>query len=341
MTRMNAVGFYKNLPASDPESLVDVTVSKPVAKGHDLLVQIKAISINPVDTKVRMTKRQVETMPKIPGYDAAGIVEAVGDAVTLFKPGDKVYYAGTLDRPGSCADYQLVEEKIAGHMPEQLGFSEAAALPLTTITAWEAMADRAGITPEKDANQGKSILIINAAGGVGSVATQLAKYFGLTVIGTASRPETATWAKAHGAEFTINHHHEFLPQLQTAGFADGVDYILCLHSTDLHWVNMAQTIKPQGHIVSIVENEHPLDLGLLKSKSVSFSWEFMFTRPVCQTPDRIRQHKLLEAAAQLVGQGVLRPTLNKQLKGINAATVRLAHQIVETNRMIGKLVIDV
>ncbi|CAM3120460.1 zinc-binding alcohol dehydrogenase family protein [Sporolactobacillus spathodeae] len=339
MTEMKAVGLYKYLPASDPECFVDVSVPKPEPKGHDLLVRVQAISINPVDTKVRAPKDQVEPTPKILGYDAAGIVEAVGEAVTLFKPGDKVYYAGAINRSGSYAAYQLVEDAIVGPMPQNLSFAEAAAMPLTTITAWEALVDRLGIPAERGASKGKSILIINAAGGVGSVATQLASYFGLTVIGTASRPQTEAWTKKHGADFVISHRQEFLPQLQAIGFAEGVDYILCLHSTDRHWKNMAEAIKPQGRIASIVENEQPLELGLLKSKSASFSWEFMFTRPVYQTPDRIKQHQLLETAAQLMEQGMIQSTMHEQWQGINAANIRLAHQQIEANQSIGKLVI--
>ncbi|MFT8363028.1 MAG: zinc-binding alcohol dehydrogenase family protein [Sporolactobacillus sp.] len=339
MTDMKAVGLYRYLPTDDPECFVDVSLPKPEPQGHDLLVRVAAISVNPVDTKVRAPKSKVEVSPKILGYDAAGIVDAVGDAVTLFKPGDKVYYAGSIDRQGSYAEYQLVEESIVGAMPETFDFAEAAAMPLTTITAWEALVDRLGIAAEKDASQGTSILIINAAGGVGSIATQLAHFFGLTVVGTASRAQTEAWAKAHGADYVINHRKAFLPQLQTIGLSEGVDYILCLHSTDLHWPAMAEAIKPQGRICSIVENKQPIELGLLKSKSASFSWEFMFTRPVCQTPDRIKQHQLLEAAAKLFAQGSLQTTLHETLQGINAANLRRAHQQIEANQSIGKLVI--
>nr|WP_100486282.1 zinc-binding alcohol dehydrogenase family protein [Sporolactobacillus pectinivorans] len=338
MTEMKAVGLYKYLPINDPESLIDVTIPKPKAAGHDLLVKIKAISVNPVDVKVRAPKDKAEQTPKILGWDVAGVVKEVGEAVTLFQPGDEVYYAGSIDRQGCYSEYQLVEENIVAKKPASLSFAEAAALPLTTITAWEALFDRLSVSKTKDDNKGKSILIINAAGGVGSIATQLASYLGLTVIGTASRTETAEWAKQRGAHIIINHHEDFLPQLEKEG-TPAVDYILCLHSTDRHWNNMAQVIAPQGHIASIVETEKVHDLGLLKSKSVSFAWEFMFTRALYQTEDRIEQHRLLDEVAKLVDQGIIKTTINKQLKGINAATLREAHQIIESNQMIGKLVV--
>lgn len=338
MTEMKAVGLYHYLPISDPESLIDVTLPKPKAEGHDLLVKVKAISVNPVDVKVRAPKDKTEQTPKILGWDVAGVVEEVGEAVTLFQPGDEVYYAGSIDRQGCYSEYHLVEESIVAKKPASLSFAEAAALPLTTITAWEALFDRLGVSKSKEDNKGKSILIINAAGGVGSIATQLANYFGLTVIGTASRSETEAWAKQHGTHIVINHHEAFLPQLEKEGIP-AVNYILCLHSTDKHWNNMAQAIAPQGHIASIVETEEPHNLDLLKSKSVSFAWEFMFTRALYQTEDRIEQHRLLDDVAKLVDQGIIKTTINKQLKGINAATLREAHQIVESNKMIGKLVV--
>ncbi|WP_141604441.1 zinc-binding alcohol dehydrogenase family protein [Terrilactibacillus laevilacticus] len=335
---MKAVGLTKYLPISDPESLVDITIAKPHATGHDILVKVKAISINPVDVKVRAPKDKEEQDPKILGWDVAGVVEEVGEEVTLFQPGDEVYYAGSIDKPGCYSEYHLVEENIAARKPTTLSFAEAAALPLTTITAWEALFDRLGVSKSKDINKGKSILIINAAGGVGSIATQLASYFGLTVIGTASRPETVEWSKKHGAHLVINHHEDFIPQLEKEGISS-VNYILCLHSTDMHWDQMAKVIAPQGHIASIVETEEPLDLDLLKSKSASFAWEFMFTRALFQTEDRIEQHRLLDEVAKLVDQGIIKTTINEQLRGINASTLRTAHKIVESNQMIGKLVV--
>lgn len=338
MSEMKAVGLYQYLPISNPESLIDVTVPKPKAVGHDILVKVKAISVNPVDVKIRAPKDNIEQTPKILGWDVSGIVEEVGEAVTLFKPGDEVYYAGSIDRPGCYSEYHLVEESIAAKKPASLSYAEAAALPLTTITAWEALFDRLGVSKIKEDNRGKSILIINATGGVGAIATQLANYYGLTVIGTASRPETEAWAQKHGSHIVINHHEDFLPQLKKEGIP-AANYILCLHSTDKHWTNMADAIAPQGHIASIVETEELHNLDLLKSKSVSFSWEFMFTRALYQTEDRIEQHRLLDEVAKLVDQGMIKTTINERLKGINAATLREAHKKIESNTMIGKLVI--
>ncbi|MBP6562454.1 MAG: zinc-binding alcohol dehydrogenase family protein [Neisseriaceae bacterium] len=336
---MNAVGLFRYLPITDPDSLMDVVVDTPTPQGHDLLVKIKAISVNPVDTKIRAPKDAVETEAKILGWDAAGVVEAVGDLVTLFQPGDEVYYAGALNRPGCYAEYQLVEEAIVAHKPKTLSFAEAAALPLTTITAWESLFDRLGVDLDPELNQGDSLLIINAAGGVGSMASQLAKKVGLNVIGTASRPETRAWALAHGCDHVIDHRQALPPQLAALGLSS-VRYILCLHLPDPHWAGICDVIAPQGHITAIVDAQAPLPMNLLKSKSVTFSWEFMFTRALYQTPDRIEQHCLLQQVAEWVDEGQLKTTLQQQLQGINAATLQTAHALLESNQMMGKLVIQ-
>ncbi|MBP6117029.1 MAG: zinc-binding alcohol dehydrogenase family protein [Neisseriaceae bacterium] len=337
---MNAIGLFRYLPITDPDSLVDVVIDQPQPQGHDLLVQIKAISVNPVDTKVRAPKDKVETEAKLLGWDAAGVVTAVGDQVTLFQPGDEVYYAGSIDRPGCYAEYQLVEEAIVAHKPKTLSFTEAAALPLTSITAWESLFERMAISLDPEENSGDSLLIINAAGGVGSIASQLAKKAGLTVIGTASRPQSSDWALANGCDHIVDHHQPFAPQLAKLGLAS-VRYILCLHLPDPHWDNIVASIAPQGHVCCIVDSEAPLDMNLLKSKSVSFSWEFMFTRALFQTPDRIEQHCLLQQVADWVDDGSLKTTLNQQLQGLNAANLRDAHHLLESNQTIGKLVITV
>ncbi|XDZ52555.1 zinc-binding alcohol dehydrogenase family protein [Neisseriaceae bacterium CLB008] len=336
---MNAVGLFRYLPITDPDSLVDVVVPTPQPQGHELLISVRAISVNPVDTKVRSPKDQVETEAKILGWDAAGVVSAVGDAVTMFQVGDEVYYAGSIDKPGCYAEQQLVEEAIVAHKPKTLNFAEAAALPLTTITAWESLFERMHISLDPEENTADSVLIINAAGGVGSIAAQLAKKVGLTVIGTASRPETRSWALAHGCDHIIDHHQPLAPQLAQIGLAS-VRYILCLHQPDPHWDNIATVIAPQGHVCCIVDAKAPLNLNLLKSKSVSFSWEFMFTRPLFQTPDRIEQHCLLQQVADWVDDGSLKTTLNQQWQGINAANLKKAHQLLESNQMVGKLVIE-
>ncbi|WPP39326.1 zinc-binding alcohol dehydrogenase family protein [Paenibacillus hunanensis] len=337
--QMKAIGLLEYLPVDQPESLLDVLIDKPEPTGKDLLIRVKAISVNPVDVKVRAPKNKTENTPKILGWDVAGIVEQAGPEVSLFKPGDEVYYAGSIARPGGNSEFHLVDERIVGFKPATLEFAHAAALPLTAITAWEGLFDRLGVSPHTEHNEGKTILIIGAAGGVGSIATQLAKHAGLTVIGTASRPESAEWATNMGADHIINHYEAFLPQLEALGLAT-VDYIFCLNSTDTHWMNMAETIAPQGKICSIVETDEPLDLTLLKNKSVTFVWELMFTRPLFQTPDLIEQHKLLNEVSRMIDKGSLRTTVAQILSPINAANLRKAHGLLEEGRMTGKIVVE-
>jgi zinc-binding alcohol dehydrogenase family protein len=336
---MKAVGLLNYLPIDNPESLIDVEMEKPVPAGRDILVKVKAISVNPVDVKVRAPKNRTESTPKVLGWDVAGVVEQVGADCTLFSPGDEVYYAGSITRQGGNSEYHLVDERIVGSKPKSLDFAGAAALPLTSITAWESLYDRLGVSANKEDNAGKTLLIIGAAGGVGSIATQLAKYAGLTVIGTASRPESAEWAKGQGADYIINHFEDFLPQLEDAGFQQ-VDYVLCLNSTEKHWKNMAEVIAPQGKICSIVETDELLNLTLLKNKSVTFVWELMFTRSTYQTADMIEQHKLLNEVARLVDEGVIRTTTTDKLQPINAGNLRKAHAMLETGRTVGKVVLE-
>ncbi|MGG4130123.1 zinc-binding alcohol dehydrogenase family protein [Paenibacillus illinoisensis] len=337
--QMKAIGLLKYLPINQPESLLDVMMDVPEPTGRDLLIRVKAISVNPVDVKVRAPKNRTENTPKVLGWDVAGVVEQAGPESSLFKPGDEVYYAGSIDRPGGNSEYHLVDERIVGFKPATLEFAHAAALPLTAITAWEGLFDRLGVPAATERNEGKTILIIGAAGGVGSIATQLAKHAGLTVIGTASRPESAEWAKSMGADHIINHYEAFLPQLKALGL-EYVDYIFCLNSTEKHWVNMAEAIAPQGKICSIVETDELLDLTLLKNKSVTFAWELMFTRPLFQTSDMIEQHNLLNEVSRMIDEGRLRTTVAQILSPINAANLRKAHAILEEGRMTGKIVIE-
>lgn len=336
---MKAVGLLRYLPIEHPESLIHVDIEKPVPTGKDLLIKVLAISVNPVDTKVRAPKEKTEDTPRILGWDVAGIVEQVGPDCTLFQPGDEVYYAGSITRPGGNSEFHLVDERIAGKKPKTLSFADAAALPLTAITAWEALYERLGVSRNREDNAGKTILIIGAAGGVGSIATQLAKLAGLTVIGTASRPESAQWVKEMGANHIINHYDAFLAQLNAIGLTD-VDYILCLNSTAQHWQNMADAIAPQGMICSIVETDQALNMNLLKNKSVTFAWEFMFTRAMFQTSDMIEQHKLLNEVAELVDNGSLRSTVTQRLTPIDAANLRKAHAMLEEGHTVGKIVLD-
>ncbi|QWU16873.1 zinc-binding alcohol dehydrogenase family protein [Paenibacillus sophorae] len=336
---MRAVGLYKYLEISEPESLIDLEMEKPLPAARDLLVKVKAISVNPVDVKVRAPKDKVEEAPKILGWDVAGVVEQVGPECMLFKPGDEVYYAGSINRQGGNSEYHLVDERIVGTKPVTLDFAQAAALPLTTITAWEGLFDRLCVSPGKEANAGQSLLIIGAAGGVGSILIQLAKNAGLTVIGTASRSESSEWAKGLGADHIINHYEPFLPQLNALGIPQA-DYIFCLNSTEQHWEQMAEAIAPQGKICSIVETDHSLDLDLLKNKSATFVWEFMFTRSLYETPDMINQHELLNETARLIDAGTLRTTMTEKLEPINASNLRKVHTMIETGRTIGKIVLE-
>ena len=335
---MKAIGLYRYLPIDNPESLVDVDIEKPVASGHDLLVHVKAISVNPADVKRRAPKDGVEKTPRILGWDVAGVVEQVGSDVSLFNVGDEVYYAGSITRPGGDSEYHLVDERIVGHKPLTLDFAQAAALPLTAITAWEALFDRLGVSHNANVNHQKRILIIGASGGVGSIATQIANFVGLTVIGTASRPETVHWAKTHGAKYTINHHEAFAPQLKQLGF-DDIDYIFCLNSIEKHWNDVVEVIAPQGKICSIVGLQGATNLSVLQDKSVTLVWELMFTRPRYQTSDMIEQHKHLDELAQLIDEGKIQTTLTEKLEPINAANLREAHKKVESGRMIGKIVL--
>lgn len=336
---MKAIGLTRYLPITDPQSLQDVEIDKPTPTGHDLLVKTEAIAVNPVDTKVRAPKSQVEPKPRVLGWDAAGTVAAVGPDVTLFKVGDPVYYAGSITRPGTNAEYHLVDERIVGNKPASLDFANAAALPLTAITAWEALFDRLGISPKGD-HAGRSVLIIGGAGGVGSIGIQLAKVLaGLTVIATASRPASQEWCRKLGADHTVDHRGDLPAQLKAMGFAE-VDYILCFNDTDGHFPAMAELVAPQGKICTIVENARPLPVELLKSKSATFVWEFMFTRAMFGTPDMIAQHRLLNEVAQLVDAGRLQTTLGENLGRINAENLRRAHAMLEGGRTIGKLVLE-
>lgn len=339
MGTMRAVGLTRYLPIEDPESLVDLVVEKPRATGRDILVKVVAISVNPVDTKVRAPKDRVEEVPKILGWDVAGIVEETGPDCSLFRPGDEVFYAGSIARQGGNSEYHLVDERIVGRKPASLNFTEAAALPLTSITAWEALFSRMLISQDPGVNVGKSLLIIGAAGGVGSVAIQLAKQVGLTVIGTASRPKTVEWVQSMGADYTINHHDPLLPQLEAIGFPS-VPYIFCLNALEEHWIGISEAISPQGVVCAIDDPASPLNLNLLKQKSVTFVWEFMFTRSLFETDDMIEQHLLLNRIADAVDQQKLKTTLAEVLEPISAENLRQAHKLLESNKAVGKIVLE-
>lgn len=326
---MKAVGFTDSTTAHLFEK------KTPIASGHDVLVKIDAIAVNPVDTKVVSGISPPSTEPKIVGWDAAGTIIAVGNEVTLFNVGDAVFYAGDIKRDGCYASHQLVDERIVGKAPKTLISAQAAAMPLTTITAWESLFSRLRIDAKQDA--GKNILIIGGAGGVGSIAIQLAKVVGsLNVIATASRPESTSWCQEIGADHIINHHDDLVAQYHSLGLADP-DYILCLNNTDHHFQAMAKLIAPQGLICSIVGTQEKHDLDCLKSKSAGFVWEFMFTRPMFKTANMIKQHQLLNTVSSLIDEGKIKSTLTATLGKISVENIHKAHQQLQQGNTIGKL----
>jgi NADPH:quinone reductase len=334
---MKAVALTHYLPVSDPNAFLDVDLPKPTPSGRDILVAVQAVSVNPVDAKVRAPKDTVEATPRVIGYDASGVVEAIGPDVTLFEIGDEVYYAGDITRPGTNQEFHLVDERIVGFKPKSLGFAEAAALPLTTITAYEALFDRLGIHRD-GADKGQSILMIGAGGGVGSIAIQLAKASGLVVIATASRPETNEWVRALGADHVVDHRKPMVDQVRALGFQH-VDHIAIFNDMR-HWETAVELIRPQGGIVAIDDTDLPMPMSGLKTKAASLHWEFMFARSMHQTPDMIEQHKLLSHVAGEIDAGRMRTTLDTVLRPINAETMRKAHGLIETGTAKGKIVVE-
>ena len=334
---MKAVGYRKSLPIDDAEALADVTIEAPEPKDHDLRVAVKAVSVNPVDTKVRRRAAPPAGGVKVLGYDAAGIVDAVGPQVTLFKPGDEVYYAGSIVRPGTNAEFHLVDERIVGHKPKSLNFTQAAAMPLTTITAWELLFDRLEVRPGK-APDPRALLVIGGAGGVGSMLIQLAsRLTGLTVIATASRPETREWCLKLGAHHVVDHSKSLADELKAIGHPQ-IALIAGLTGTEQHYPAIVEIIAPQGKF-ALIDDPASLDATKLKGKSASLHWEAMFTRSTFGTPDMVAQHKLLDEVAALVDAGVIVTTLAQELTPINAANLRKAHALVESGRSRGKVVV--
>lgn len=334
---MKAVGLTHYLPITDSNAFLDVELPKPTPSGRDILVAVRAVSVNPVDTKVRSAKDGVEDPPRILGWDASGVVEAAGPDATLFNVGDEVYYAGDITRSGSNAEFQLVDERIVGAKPKNLNFAEAAALPLTTITAYEAFFDRLGIDRDGN-NKGQSVLIIGAGGGVGSIGIQLAKAAGLVIIATASRPETSDWVKELGANHVVNHRKPMVEQVRDLGF-DHVDHIAIFNDMR-HWETAVELIRPEGGIVTIDNTDQPMPMEGMKMKAASLHWEFMFARAMHQTPDMIEQHKLLTYVAAEIDAGRIRTTLDQVLSPINAANLREAHRLIETGQAKGKIVVE-
>lgn len=335
---MRAIAYQTSQEITSETALVDIEQPVPEPKGRDLLVEIKAVSVNPVDTKLRRNAAPANGEWRVLGFDAAGIVKAVGPDVTLFKAGDAVFYAGAIDRPGTNSEFHLVDERIVGSKPASLDFVAAAALPLTAITAWEMLFDRLKV---RDAVPGaaNAILIIGGAGGVGSIAVQLARSLtDLTVIATASRPETADWIRSLGAHHVVDHSRPLAAEVAALGIGAPAFIFSTTNSVD-HLAEIAEAIAPQGRF-GLIDDPKALDVLPLKRKSVSTHWEMMFTRSLLQTSDMIEQHKLLNAVARLVDDGKIRTTLAEVIGPINAENLRKAHAMIESGRTRGKLVLD-
>ncbi|MCO8165976.1 zinc-binding alcohol dehydrogenase family protein [Pseudomonas sp. 21LCFQ010] len=334
---MKAIAYYQSLPITDTQALQDIELPAPVAGPRDLLVEVKAISVNPVDTKIRRNVQPQDGAAKVLGWDVAGVVKAVGSDVTLFQPGDKVFYAGDLTRSGGNAELHVVDERIVGHAPSSLSFSHAAALPLTAITAWELLFERLQIAEGQ--GEGQSLLIVGAAGGVGSILVQLARQLtSLKVIGTASRPETAAWVRELGAHEVIDHSQPLSEELRRIGI-EHVTYVASLTNTEQHLDQLVEALKPQGKL-ALIDDPDSLDIKKLKRKSLSLHWEFMYTRSMFQTDDMLEQHKLLERVAQLIDLGTLKTTFGEHFGAINAENLRRAHALLESGKAKGKIVLE-
>lgn len=333
---MRAVGYKRPLPIADEQSLVDIELPRPVPSGRDLLVEIRAISVNPVDTKVRANAHPEGEGWKVLGWDAAGIVVEAGPEARLFKPGDEVFYAGSLTRQGTCAEFHLVDERIVGPKPATLGWAEAAALPLTAITAWEALFDRLDVKGRPVPGAAPAILIIGGAGGVGSIAVQLArKLTDLTVIASASRPDTASWASELGAHHIVDHAQPLAPQIAALGIGAPA-FVFSTTRTGDHLADIIELIAPQGRF-ALIDDPAVLDINPFKRKSVSVHWEFMFTRSMFGTADMAEQGRLLRDVSGLVDAGAIRTTLTETFGTITAANLKRAHTLIESGRARGKV----
>ena len=339
---MKAVAFHRSLPIDAADALVDLELPEPEPQPHDLRVAVRAVSVNPVDTKVRRNGAHADGSPRVLGWDAVGVVESVGSAVTRFRPGDRVWYAGSIARAGSNAERQLVDERIVGRAPASLSDAQAAALPLTGITAWELLFERLQVAPGKrgrDSAAGDSLLVLGAAGGVGSILVQLARRLtGLTVIGTASRPETQAWVRELGAHEVIDHARPIAEELRRIGHPQ-VSHVASLTHTDAHFTQIVEALAPQGRI-ALIDDPEPIDVRLLKRKSASLHWELMFTRALFGTADMVAQHHLLNDLAALVDDGVVRTTLGEHYGRITAANLQRAHALIESARARGKIVLE-
>jgi zinc-binding alcohol dehydrogenase family protein len=352
---MKAIGYIQSLPPSEPNSLFDFELPAPTPGPRDLLVAVRAVSVNPIDAKVRMRAQGTREQPKVLGFDCAGVVQSVGPEVTFFKPGDEVFYAGSILRPGTNSEFHLVDERLAGHKPRSLSFAQAAALPLTSVTAWELLFDRLRIPLASDEKisgwptsaqplgecgvAAGSLLVIGASGGVGSILVQLARRLtGVTVIGTASRPESQQWVAKAGAHHTVDHSKKLVDQIRGLGIQH-LEYIISLTNTDQHFDDIVELIAPQGAF-ALIDDPDLIDFRRFKPKSASLHWESMFTRSSFQTPDLIEQHRILEQISTLVDEGIIHTTLGKSAGPINAANLRQAHAAIESHAAIGKIVLE-
>lgn len=334
---MKAVGFNRPLPVSDEGCLLDIELPAPELKERDLLVEVCAVSVNPADVKVRAAHTPAEGQYRILGWDAAGVVKAVGSGVQNFQVGDEVYYAGVINRPGSYAQLQAVDERIVARKPRSLNFAQAAALPLTSLTAWETLFDRLDVN-RSVAGGSRALLLVGGAGGVGSITIQLLKILtDIQIIATASRPESEAWVRALGADFVINHHHNLPEQIVKLGIG-APSWAFSTNHSERYLPQLAELLAPQGRI-ALIDDPRTLDANPLKGKSISLHWEFMFTRPLRETADIARQGEILDKVAHLVDEDRLKTTATHILEGINAANLRRAHQMVERGDMIGKVVL--
>lgn len=339
---MKAIGYQQSLPISSPDALIDIDLPQPSASGFDILVRVKSIAVNPVDYKIRQNVIPESNEYKVLGWDAVGEVVAIGESVSNFKPGDMVFYAGDLNRQGSNAEYQLVDERIVGNKPKSLSDSEAAALPLTAITAWELLFERLAIKQQSPNSKERSndvILIVGAAGGVGSILVQLANVLtGAIVIATASRDSSAKWVKQLGADFVIDHSKPLPDQIEQLNIGQ-VTHVASLTHTDSYLDSYVELLAPMGKI-ALIDDPQSLDMSKLKFKSLSLHWEFMFTRSMFKTADMNEQHHLLNQISELIDQGHIQTTLGKNLGTINATNLKAAHEALETGKSIGKIVLQ-
>ncbi len=337
---MKAIVSNNQFSLDDGNQFSEIDIPQPEPGEGEILIKVETLSVNPVDTKLRQQPFSDEEKHRILGYDAVGTIEKIGNNVSTFKKGDRVFYSGAPSYAGANQQYQLMDVRLVAHAPQSLKPTEAAALPLTGLTAYETLFDTFNISENPQENRGKTLLIINGSGGVGSIATQIAKAYGLRVITTASRTETIEWSKQMGADLVLNHKNDLSDEFKKHDLAD-VDYIFCTFNTDAYYEKMIELVKPHGKITTIVAFQDKQDLNLLKSKSVTFTHEFMFTRPLHQTEDMQKHQTYLQDIAQKVDDGVYHTTLNQTLNGLTTETLFKAHEILESHKMIGKLVIQV